>query len=130
MALFDPTRRQIRIRAQTAYARAGARLQEDLKATSPRDSGDMERATRVFPRGPLVLESVVGVGYASYVREGTPPHPIVASKGKVLSFIWQKLGGRVFFKRVKHPGTKAQGWYDSALDRFAAHAQSELDRLP
>ena len=129
MALFDPTRRQIRIRAQTAYARAGARLQDDLKATSPIDSGDMERATRVFPRGPLVLESVVGVDYASYVREGTPPHPIVA-RGRALSFIWAKLGGRVFFKSVQHPGTQAKGWYDSALGRFAAHAQSELDRLP
>lgn len=44
--------------------------------------------------------------YGPHVEFGTRPHEIRPKKGKFLS--WLKDGKRIFAKKVRHPGTKAQ----------------------
>ncbi len=47
------------------------------------------------------------VSYAPFVSLGTTPHEIVPRAASVLAFPGGNLGGMVFAKRVRHPGTKA-----------------------
>ena len=45
------------------------------------------------------------IPYAKFVEYGTKAHDIVPTKAKALNFM---MGGKqVFFKKVRHPGTKA-----------------------
>ncbi len=66
-----------------------------------------------------------------YVQFGTKPHIIEAVNAKVLSFFWDKVGDQVFFKRVKHPGTKANPFLDRAISsaekRIPEFVQTALD---
>lgn len=120
----------IRGRAQTAYARAGASMEKRLRETAPRKTGELQRLTRVTPRGPLKLSVLVAAEYASYVREGTRPHEIRPRFKKALAFFWEKAGENVIFARVNHPGTKPNSWYDDALHLFPGDVEDELRRAP
>ena len=120
----------IRGRSQTAYARAGGRLERRLRETSPVKSGETRRQTRVVPRGPLRLETIVDTDYASYLRSGTAPHEIRPRTKKALAFFWEKAGANVVFTRVQHPGTDPNPWYNDALEQFPADVEYELRRLP
>ena len=64
------------------------------------------------------------VPYATFVHNGTKPHPIYPKKaGGVLVF---QIGGKtVFARKVNHPGTKAQPFYQAAIDQSA----NERERL-
>jgi len=59
-------------------------------------------------------EIVWPVAYASFVEEGTKPHPIEARRAPNLVFYWPKIGGVFVGKRVNHPGTKAYGFAGDA----------------
>jgi len=53
------------------------------------------------------------VKYAIFVHEPTRPHIIEPRRAKVLRFI---IGGKVIFaKKVKHPGTKGQPFFEKAI---------------
>ena len=53
--------------------------------------------------------------HSLFVIRGTRPHPIVGNP--LLSFFWPKLGTNVVFRRVQHPGTKANNFLGRALRR-------------
>lgn len=57
-----------------------------------------------------------GVQYAQYVIGGTAPHEIRPRNGGALSFFWGKMGGRVVFASVHHPGTKPNDFRLKGLD--------------
>lgn len=67
------------------------------------------------------------VPYANYVHGGTRPHVIrPRSPGGVLAF---KIGGQmVFTKRVNHPGTKANPFYDRAIEQSEGERMALLQR--
>ena len=50
---------------------------------------------------------------------GSRPHPIVAKNAKALRFFWAKLGKVVFFKSVKHPGTKPNDFPSDVFRRVS-----------
>ena len=127
MAL-NSLRENLRGRARVAVGRAARPMEDDLRRTSPRDTGRMASQTRVTPFGPYRLRVTVNTPYASYVRSGTRPHQIRPVRAKALSFIWH--GGRVFFSRVNHPGTRPHTWVDDSLARFGEYVDAELGRLP
>lgn len=52
------------------------------------------------------------LGYQIY---GTSPHAIVAHGG-LLSFFWEKVGSRVAFKRVSHPGSAANPFVQESIN--------------
>lgn len=68
-----------------------------------------------------------------YVNFGTKPHIIEAVNAKALYFYWDAIGDYVFFKRVKHPGTKANPFVERAIDttenRIPEFVQMALDRV-
>lgn len=115
-------------RWQTGYARGGQRVEDELQATSPFDTGRMQSETRVFPRGPFAVEVVVETDYASFVRDGTPPHVIEAKNRKTLR--WESNGAVFFRRRVNHPGTQPNDWYDRAVGRMGEFTEAELEKLP
>jgi hypothetical protein len=57
--------------------------------------------------------------YATWVHEGTPPHVIRPKRKRYLSFYWPKVGHRVVFRYVSHPGTKGQPFLRQALQEIA-----------
>lgn len=59
---------------------------------------------------------------ARWLEFGTRPHTITARRKRFLSFFWAKAGGRVFFKKVRHPGTKPYRFMQAA----AKHAHKGL----
>jgi HK97 gp10 family phage protein len=67
------------------------------------------------------LHYVVGspLKYAVYVERGTRPHIIRPRSARALRFM---VGGEtVFAKKVKHPGTKPQPFFQRVLQKY--HAQ-------
>ena len=96
--------------------------------------GTMRDATTATARG-LSVEVRVAVDYASFVVEGTPPHPITPNGHPYLAFFWNnpraaKMGklpdGRVLSKGVMHPGTQPNDWYNPVLDDW----HTILERTP
>jgi len=67
------------------------------------------------------------VPYAGFVHNGTPPHVIVPKRpGGVLVF---QIGGKtIFTKRVNHPGTNANPFYDRAVQQSDDERMALLQR--
>lgn len=64
----------------------------------------------------LVVDSKYGkVIYPIFVHEGTGPYVIEPKEKKSLGWGGSKLKREYFAKRVKHPGIKAQPYFDEAL---------------
>lgn len=63
--------------------------------------------------------------YASFVEEGTRPHPIERRKASALA--WQGPDGMVFAKRVNHPGTKPQPFMKLAAEKAASVLPDDLE---
>lgn len=69
--------------------------------------------------------------HASYVRDGTGPHPIVARNAQALRFT---IAGRVVFRKsVQHPGTKPNDFTKNGIERgqqlLERDANASLARL-
>lgn len=58
--------------------------------------------------GPIERTITTDDAIFGYQNDGTKPHTILPRQRRVLRF--QAGGGTVFARRVRHPGTKAQGW--------------------
>jgi len=96
--------------------------------------GQVTQQTREGAEG--VLESAVP--YASYLDSGTVPHDIYPRRA--LALRWYDAGGSpVFAKRVRHPGTRGDGYFGRAVQKAervlireieigVAKAQESLDR--
>lgn len=67
------------------------------------------------------------VPYSIYVGEDTgvafngQRYPISPVRAKALSFFWERVGQWVYFKRVKHPGSKADRFLQDALNANEAN---------
>jgi hypothetical protein len=67
-----------------------------------------------------------------FIQFGTrKDYPIEAVNAKALYFFWEKKGEWVFFKRVIHPGIKANPFVERAIDstqgRISEFVQMALD---
>lgn len=115
-------------RAQTAFARSGGKLEQVIRSNSPVKTGNMQAKTRVIPRGPLKMQTLIDTEYASFVRLGTKPHDIRPVRKQVLRF---EVAGKVIFSRhVRHPGTRSNDWYDQALNQRTRLLEDELRQIP
>ena len=134
MAQLD-LKERIRGRTRQAVASAGSDLESILVGNAPTgETQQLSRNTRVTPAGPNRLRIEVLVDYASYVREGTAPHPIDPVNRQYLAFEWAaapaNMGrlpdGRVLARHVDHPGTPPNTWYDDGINRLPDLIQSRL----
>lgn len=92
------------------------RVQEVARAKAGMKTGRLRKSIvkRFTPdsRG-LAITIQANVPYAMYHHEGTPPHIIQGNP--LLSFYWPKVGKRVAFRFVHHPGTKPNRFLLDAL---------------
>ena len=101
------------------------RAENELVKTVPVDTGRLKISIKVIPQENGLL--IWMAEYGKYVEFGTPPHLIKPKSKEALKFEWTEIEGKmesragrlrkgvskseakeVFFKKVKHPGTKAQ----------------------
>lgn len=88
-------------------------------AEAPDKTGNLKSQLRVARSRDVQGRYAVGwevqsnAPYSLYVIKGTRPHPIVGKP--LLAFFWPKVGANVVFRRVNHPGTKADNFLSRAL---------------
>ena len=58
-----------------------------------------------------------GAKQGKWVIGGTKPHPIRPKAASMLAFFWPKVGTGVRFKKVNHPGTKANDFRERAIQQ-------------
>lgn len=130
MADLRDLRNRIRVRAYFAVSDASPRLQQDLRSTSPRKTGEMMSKTTVVPRG-LEATARAATDYASYVRiPGTRPHTIRSKPGKKLRFFWNVTNRVMYLPKVNHPGYRGSSWWDDAIRRWPDYLRDSLRRAP
>jgi hypothetical protein len=131
------------------------KMEEIAKSYVAVDTGRLKNSIHVIPRaeGRRTYTLKDGVAYGVDVEYGTSPHIITPKNKKALRFEWTNVGGRmagksgrrsagskksganiVFFKRVKHPGTKPQPFMRPAFDQvktywIAQFWREELDKI-
>lgn len=128
---LDRLRRQVRDQAAQKVRIAVDNMTRDLKDDAPVVTGEMKRTTGVeitsITDRRIVAEARIDVDYAEYVTQGTRPHVIVPRKpGGVLVF--QSGGETVFTRRVNHPGTQANPFYDNIVNRWSEYLRSAYAR--
>jgi hypothetical protein len=69
----------------------------------------------------VVTHNYEHIIYPIFVHEGTAPHIIEPKNKKALA--WGKGGNIIIRKKVKHPGTRAQPYFDEAI------ASAEIDEV-
>lgn len=103
-------------------------MTNDLKATAPIVTGELRRKTGVEVTSQtqqrITAEARSDTEYAQFVTMGTRPHVITPKRpGGVLVF--PSGGETVFTRKVNHPGTKANDFYDRVVnnwDRYLRNA--------
>ena len=80
-----------------------------IKQAAPRATGSYANSWRVVKRGDNFIEIDTSMpNVFNWLENGTKPHEILARNVKYMHFYWDRVGEEVWFKRVMHPGTKAQ----------------------
>ena len=98
---------------------------DEMIQQAPVQSGDLKASLGYVKHGPYKISiGSQGNAYIKFVHEGTAPHEIRASEGKVLSFVVN--GQRVFTKSVQHPGTKENPFITDAADKVLKRAIPRL----
>lgn len=102
-------------------------MTEDLKRTAPVDTGNLQRKTgveveTVTPQR-ITAEARIDTDYAAFVTMGTSPHVIRPRQPNgVLVF---NVGSQtVFTRRVNHPGTQANPFYDDVVNRWPQYLRN------
>jgi len=96
----------------------------DLKTTAPVVTGELKRKTGVEVTSQTIqritAEARIDTEYAAFVTMGTRPHVIrPKSPTGVLVFPWR--GKTVFTRRVQHPGTQANPFYDRVVNNWSRY---------
>lgn len=80
-----------------------------IKQAAPKDTGAYANSWSVVKRGNNSIEIDTSMpNVFNYLENGTMPHEIFARNVKYMHFYWDRMGEEVWFKRVRHPGSKAQ----------------------
>lgn len=103
-------------------------LLRNVKIEAP---GKIPQTTEMKKVSDAEYAIIINASYWRYVQFKTKPHIIEAVNAKALYFFWDSAGSFVFFKRVRHPGTKANPFLDRAIDstqgRIPEFVQTALD---
>lgn len=106
-----------------------------LKLFTPRRGGKLAKSTVFQIVGGTILQSLEvrqgartmeGIAYGGFVREGTRPHIIVATRAKALRFI--PNGQPVFARSVQHPGNKPNRYHIRALNSMQVKLDQSVRR--
>lgn len=87
----------------------------------------VENAAEIYGRvyvDPSMFKPVV----AHTLESGSRAHVITARNAPALSFFWEKLGRRVSFRSVNHPGFVGRSYMQSSLDEMKAEITAGLEQ--
>lgn len=110
-------------------AKAANETRNEAIRKTPVDTGNLRAGWKVrINRGPNSMEAVVKneVKYARSIEYGTKPRTIRAKNKKVLA---NRKTGKVFGKKVRHPGTKARPMLRPAIAKVVPMLKSRIRRL-
>lgn len=120
MADLTPLQKALDRRVDALGVRFRDSLQKELRQDSPRKTGVLERSQTVdYKRTPntITWTAKAEAPYALFVARGTRPHVILPRRARVLRFV-TRTSGVVFARRVNHPGTRANRWWDDTLTDY------------
>lgn len=102
-------------------------MTEDLKRTAPVDTGQLQRRTGVEVTSAttqrITAEARIDVDYAQFVTMGTAPHVIRPRRPDGV-LVFQVGSQTVFTRRVNHPGTQANPFYDDVVNRWPEYLRN------
>lgn len=110
-------------------AKAATETRNEAIRKTPVDTGNLRAGWKVrINRGRDTMEATVKneVKYVRAIEYGTKPRTIRAKNKKVLA---DRKTGRVFGKRVRHPGTKAKPMIRPALAKVVPVLKDRIRRL-
>jgi hypothetical protein len=127
----------LRAKALARYGRVAEEsaqaLQTNLRIDAPHKTYELRNSIEVKARrsGPTswTIVAEAPVVQAATTNSGARPHIIRPRRAKMLSFYWPKVGARVAFRFVNHPGNRGTHWWDKVLDRRSAIIGAVLRRL-
>jgi len=90
----------------------GNDLVNELVDEAPVDTGRLKNSIKVEHVNNDKI-SISMVDYAAHVEFGTKPHDIVPKNKKALKF--KGVGGTVFAKKVRHPGTRPNPFISNTI---------------
>ena len=128
MELTD-VRREFNQQVRILGRSLATRWEDELRRTSPVDTGLMKSRTKVREEvNPLsvTVRATIDTEYAQMVSSGTRPH-IIRARGQALRFQWH--GRTVYFKQVNHPGTRPNPWWSNSLRDLPRWATEIWNRL-
>lgn len=108
----------------------GRSFKEYAQDEAPKRTGEFAQGIsfRTFIKGNTTgFNLYVPEPLSTFIREGTPPHPIVGDP--ILAFFWEKTGTMMFRHYVSHPGTKPDDYLQRAYDRWQPEAEGTLRRM-
>lgn len=97
----------------------------DVATRKPRQTGTGRDSIRFDLDG--LHADFMAVDYFRFVIGGTEAHLITGNP--TLAFFWDKAGGLVAFRSVKHPGTKPNDFREPALQSTSRQADAELEKI-
>jgi hypothetical protein len=109
------------------------RMEQFAYAEAPKDTGKYSRriTSRDISGGNVAgFEMLSPHPLSRFIQQGTRPHTIVPRRARMLRFYWPRVGRVVFARRVNHPGTKPNQFYQRALIRWRPEAMGELRQIP
>lgn len=101
-------------------------LVEDwVKRSAPVKTGKLQSGVthQMTYNGGYVWSPVSRCKYVNFVIDGTRPHTIVPKKGQAL--YWPGAAHPV--KKVRHPGTKSNPFYDKAYNNMQGAIDKEIE---
>lgn len=108
-------------------------FQTELRTQAPHKTYELRNSieVRALHTGPALFTIVAEapVVQAATTNDGARPHIIRPRRAKMLSFYWPKVGARVAFRFVNHPGNRGTHWWDKVLDRRSSIIGAVLRRL-
>jgi hypothetical protein len=107
----------------------GRRFVQLAKDEAPKRTGEFARSItfKTFQKGDTDEVNIyTPQPLGKWITKGTKPHVIAARRAAFLRFYWPKVGKVVFFKRVNHPGTKANPFMSRAYRRWLPGARADL----
>jgi hypothetical protein len=101
-------------------SRASRRVENEAKRTVRVDTGRLRSSinTKMTIRV-WVVKARIGtrVKYGLVEHDGASRHTIRAVKGEYMKFFWKKAGRVVWFRSVRHPGTKGSFFLTTPMVR-------------
>lgn len=125
MAMFKIAPLKMTEEIHRAVNKAVILLERNIKKEAPvnkrKGGGNLRQSVRGTMTGIASGAVEVGASYGAPVNDGSVPHLIRAKNRKVLA---DRRNGIIFGRVVKHPGTKANPFFDRGVDK----SRAEIDK--